>query len=82
MGDDQELLNMELYGYDPNLQWEYETHSWKCPYNEGVSCETRRCTDCGWNPAIARRRSVRIRKRLGVCTDTAPELPKGGETDA
>ena len=57
---------MEVYGYDPNLEWRYETHKWACPYNEGVTCERRTCTSCGWNPAVAKLRSLRIREKLGV----------------
>lgn len=36
-----------------------------CPYNIGVECNTPlecRCSQCGWNPAVAAQRIAEIRK--------------------
>lgn len=31
-----------------------------CKYNEGVSCIEHKCGSCGWNPAVAKKRSEAI----------------------
>ena len=28
-----------------------------CKFNEGVTCNKQRCKNCGWNPAVAMKRS-------------------------
>ena len=27
-----------------------------CPHNEGVSCWSKKCSACGWNPMVAKKR--------------------------
>jgi hypothetical protein len=57
---------MEVYGYDPNLEWHHDSAKWACPYNEGVSCTTRKCVGCGWNPSVDRRRREQMMSRMEV----------------
>ena len=28
-----------------------------CKYNDGVACTDGKCNNCGWNPAVAKKRS-------------------------
>lgn len=28
----------------------------RCLFNEGVVCDQHRCSNCGWNPAVAQKR--------------------------
>ena len=42
--------------YDVRLSWKFENGKWQCPYNEGVACEHRVCTKCGWNPEVLKKR--------------------------
>ena len=39
--------------FDRDLKWTREGDKWVCPYNEGVTCKSRRCDTCGWNPKVA-----------------------------
>lgn len=50
--------------YDVRLNWKFENGKWQCPYNEGVACEHRVCTKCGWNPRVDRQRR---KKRGAAC---------------
>ena len=52
--------------YDPKLYWEKENNRWNCPYNEGVTCRSRRCVSCGWNPAVERMRYKNLLVRYGL----------------
>ena len=48
-------------GFDKSLKWEKDIDGkWQCPYNEEVSCETRKCHKCGWNPRVAKARMERM----------------------
>ena len=29
-----------------------------CPHNEGVTCGKHNCGSCGWNPEVAKRRTL------------------------
>ena len=45
--------------YGPDLKWDKTTGDrWVCGYNIGVSCETRKCSTCGWNPEVAEARTI------------------------
>ena len=46
--------------YDPDLDWKYEDYRWNCPYHQGVACRTRRCSTCGWNPAVEKMRNLKL----------------------
>ena len=35
-----------------------------CRFNEGCACETLRCASCGWNPVVARERSIQIMEQM------------------
>lgn len=49
--------NKQIQEYDQQLQWKCEDGRWVCPYHAHVSCRTRRCTSCGWNPEVERKRN-------------------------
>lgn len=34
-----------------------------CPHNKELVCTDRKCDTCGWNPAVAKRRSASHGKR-------------------
>ena len=36
-----------------------------CPHNEGVSCDKHNCSMCGWNPEVARRRTLEYFRKKG-----------------
>ncbi len=39
------------------VKWEKTANNrWVCPYAENVSCSTRECNKCGWNPKVAEQR--------------------------
>lgn len=35
-----------------------------CIYNEGVNCEDRQCSRCGWNPAVEKQREEAMYARI------------------
>jgi hypothetical protein len=35
-----------------------------CPYSDAVNCKARKCSACGWNPAVVKERSAKLRQRL------------------
>ena len=39
-----------------------------CPHNDAVSCRpsTKWCHSCGWNPEVAKARTERFCKKLGI----------------
>lgn len=40
------------------------------PNNAGIGCcQPRICKKCGWNPAVAKRRTEKILEKMGVKTD-------------
>ena len=41
---------------------------YSCKYNEGVGCSPvgRKCGSCGWNPAVAKERLLRICFEKGI----------------
>lgn len=48
-------------GFDKSLEWEKDIDDkWQCPYNAEVSCKTRKCQKCGWNPEVAEARRERM----------------------
>lgn len=46
-----------------------------CIYNTGVGCEKsrRKCSRCGWNPAVAARRRLGIQIENAAPGDATPE---------
>lgn len=46
--------------HDLDQEWKYEDHRWVCPYHENVGCRTRRCSSCGWNPAVEKLRNIKL----------------------
>lgn len=39
----------------------------RCRWNKQVECKNREtCDKCGWNPAVATKRSREIRRRMGL----------------
>ncbi len=53
--------------YDHSQIWERDKgdkRMWVCPYTQNVTCFSRRCTKCGWNPEVAERRLEAIRKKM------------------
>lgn len=45
---------------------------YSCKYNEGVGCHPNKhhCNTCGWNPAVARERLLKI------CFDMGIDIPE------
>jgi hypothetical protein len=38
-----------------------------CPHNDALICERKQCGNCGWHPAVAKRRLEKaIQKRKGA----------------
>lgn len=68
MDEKQRRQEFEAFGYDASLDWKHDSFKWQCPYNENVSCPTRRCASCGWYPAVMQRRNMQIRERYGAAT--------------
>ena len=33
-----------------------------CIFNDGVGCTVQMCADCGWNPAVFKRRRKELRR--------------------
>jgi hypothetical protein len=61
----RQLLRRE--DFDPNLDWRRTNDKekrWECPYHGFVSCKVRNCVECGWNPEIAKARSVDYERKL------------------
>lgn len=57
-------LIQERGDFDRTLSWEKdEENKWQCPYQDGVSCHSRKCNKCGWNPEVAK---SRLDKIMGV----------------
>lgn len=50
--------------YDPELDWKKEDGKWVCPYRANIGCRTRKCTSCGWNPAVERMRNRKLMVRF------------------
>lgn len=46
----------------------YRTPTFQCPHNEAVACERKKCSSCGWNPAVAKRRAEEIRLKRREAT--------------
>lgn len=40
-----------------------------CPHNEGVSCDKHNCATCGWNPEVAKRRTLEYFLKMGEKKD-------------
>ena len=41
---------------------------YQCPHNKECRCRSMKCGNCGWNPQVAKERSISIRKSLGgIC---------------
>lgn len=51
----------------PNTQWIGDERQECCRWNKNVECKRREtCSKCGWNPAVATKRSWEIRRRMGL----------------
>jgi hypothetical protein len=51
--------------FDHSLTWERTTdRKWLCPYQDSVSCSTRECVRCGWNPEVMKARNEAIMRKL------------------
>lgn len=47
-------------------EWQQaEAGLWKCRYQKFVRCKDRDCARCGWNPEVAKARSVAILEKMG-----------------
>ena len=49
---------MELKYY--KVEKQAKPYSYDCPYNEGCSCTTKDCYNCGWNPIVAKIRMAKL----------------------
>lgn len=38
----------------------YQANDTPCLYNDGVVCMDHKCDNCGWNPAVAKKREEKI----------------------
>lgn len=46
---------------DPNWNWKKVSKElYECRYNPEVKCENRICTNCGWNPEVAKARLEKL----------------------
>lgn len=52
--------------HDTSLKWRRSGKLWQCPYQDGVECYSRGCSECGWNPKVAKARTESIFRKLGV----------------
>ena len=56
---------IEVEDYDNSLTWEKDSDRlWICPYAKNVGCRIRKCNECGWNPKVAKARSIEIKRKL------------------
>ena len=46
-----------------------EEGKFMCPFNDGVHCDLPTCGCCGWNPEVARRRTLEFIQRMGGSKD-------------
>jgi hypothetical protein len=37
---------------------------YKCDFNDYVECERKKCTECGWNPEVAKARLDAIIEKM------------------
>jgi hypothetical protein len=61
---------LEKEDFDNSFLWrKYGRDKWVCPYSEGVTCERRICSKCGWYPDVAKARLEDFRKTGKVHVD-------------
>lgn len=46
--------------FDIEQEWHFDGDKWSCPYRENIACRARRCSKCGWNPAVEKMRNIKL----------------------